>query len=294
MQGKVIVIVTDRDEAAHDKISVLDDAQQAERLIEALLERGLEPECIRVFAQMDLAIAQRLLVSLANKCVCHPEESASERTKARASAGDKDIQDALVALTSGQPGRHPREASPTESLGGGPPAGSVARPAGAGRGFSPLRMAGRSLRLLARADRTVWLSVWVVPVLLIVLYLLSSISGADTNETRPEVRSPSYDALVTERAGVTVEEFGIASPTTGIAPSAGPLPSPTPSPAPELSLVPPPAPEPPPCAREGDGDCNCSDFATQAEAQAFYERYLPGDPHQLDIDHDGIACEKLL
>jgi len=38
-------------------------------------------------------------------------------------------------------------------------------------------------------------------------------------------------------------------------------------------------------------DRDCSDFATQAEAQAFFIAAGPGDPHRLDRDGDGIACE---
>jgi micrococcal nuclease len=40
------------------------------------------------------------------------------------------------------------------------------------------------------------------------------------------------------------------------------------------------------------GDCDCSDFATQAEAQAVLDG-IPGDPHFLDGDSDGVACEAL-
>lgn len=39
-------------------------------------------------------------------------------------------------------------------------------------------------------------------------------------------------------------------------------------------------------------DCDCSDFATQAEAQAVLDS-SPGDPHFLDGDNDGVACEAL-
>ena len=43
------------------------------------------------------------------------------------------------------------------------------------------------------------------------------------------------------------------------------------------------------------GDKDCSDFATQKEAQRFFE--ANGGPakdfHNLDRDGDGIACEKL-
>lgn len=41
-------------------------------------------------------------------------------------------------------------------------------------------------------------------------------------------------------------------------------------------------------------DRDCSDFSTQAQAQRFFERHNPArDPHRLDADHDGIACESL-
>jgi hypothetical protein len=37
-------------------------------------------------------------------------------------------------------------------------------------------------------------------------------------------------------------------------------------------------------------DLTCSDFASQAEAQLEYDAD-PSDPHGLDVDRDGIACE---
>jgi micrococcal nuclease len=41
------------------------------------------------------------------------------------------------------------------------------------------------------------------------------------------------------------------------------------------------------------GDKNCSDFKTQKEAQTFFDTNGPGDPHKLDSNNDGIACESL-
>lgn len=38
-------------------------------------------------------------------------------------------------------------------------------------------------------------------------------------------------------------------------------------------------------------DKDCADFATQAEAQAFFLAAGPGDPHRLDSEGDGLACE---
>ena len=40
-------------------------------------------------------------------------------------------------------------------------------------------------------------------------------------------------------------------------------------------------------------DSDCSDFVWQEDAQAFFEAAGPGDPHRLDADGDGIACEAL-
>jgi hypothetical protein len=43
------------------------------------------------------------------------------------------------------------------------------------------------------------------------------------------------------------------------------------------------------------GDKDCSDFSTWRAAQKFYKRHggPRRDPHRLDADRDGIACESL-
>ena len=38
-------------------------------------------------------------------------------------------------------------------------------------------------------------------------------------------------------------------------------------------------------------DMDCSDFPTQADAQVFFLAAGPGDPHRLDAEGDGLACE---
>jgi hypothetical protein len=41
-------------------------------------------------------------------------------------------------------------------------------------------------------------------------------------------------------------------------------------------------------------DRDCADFSSHAKAQRFYEKHNPRqDPHGLDGDNDGIACESL-
>jgi len=41
------------------------------------------------------------------------------------------------------------------------------------------------------------------------------------------------------------------------------------------------------------GDRDCSDFSTHADAQTFFNSEGAGDPHGLDRDGDGTACETL-
>jgi endonuclease YncB( thermonuclease family) len=46
-------------------------------------------------------------------------------------------------------------------------------------------------------------------------------------------------------------------------------------------------------SEEPANERNCSGFDTQPEAQAFFERHRPGDPHNLDGNDNGEACESL-
>ena len=49
---------------------------------------------------------------------------------------------------------------------------------------------------------------------------------------------------------------------------------------------------PPPLPACVHTDCNCKDFKTQKEAQRVLDAF-PSDPHRLDRDKDGIACENI-
>ena len=68
-----------------------------------------------------------------------------------------------------------------------------------------------------------------------------------------------------------------------------------PEPEPEPLAVAEPTPEPvqavnlPSCV---NSDCNCSDFSSWRQAQDVLESFS-GDPHGLDRDNDGVACESL-
>jgi hypothetical protein len=42
-------------------------------------------------------------------------------------------------------------------------------------------------------------------------------------------------------------------------------------------------------------DKHCSDFSAWRQAESLYKKHArpKRDPHRLDADHDGIACESL-
>jgi hypothetical protein len=66
MSETYIVMVADREDSKHGEISVTEDAEAAERLVETLLEAGFEPSRIRVFSgrASEFAISHRPVVAL--------------------------------------------------------------------------------------------------------------------------------------------------------------------------------------------------------------------------------------
>ena len=83
------------------------------------------------------------------------------------------------------------------------------------------------------------------------------------------------------------------SPTWTPPPTWTPEPTWTPSPSPSPTWTP----WPTIASRTQTGPClcggdlyNCPDFGSQADAQACFA-YCAGDPHGLDADDDGVACE---
>lgn len=97
--------------------------------------------------------------------------------------------------------------------------------------------------------------------------------GNVTYQYQGTLTGTTFSGTITLAFGDGDQDTGQFSVTRGAA-------APTP---PETS------PEPP------SGDVDCSDFDTQAEAQAFFiaEGGPEEDPHGLDHDGDGIACESL-
>ena len=83
----------------------------------------------------------------------------------------------------------------------------------------------------------------------------------------------------------------VAATPTSVPPTPTPI-LPTPTISPEETPTPSPHPTPPELE---EPDRNCSDFDTWQDAQAFYKAAggPDSDPHNLDNNGDGIACESL-
>ncbi len=66
MTTKFIVLVADRDDPKHGEIVVVDTTAEAERLVETLLEAGIDGERVRVFTgtEMEAQVSQRPKVEL--------------------------------------------------------------------------------------------------------------------------------------------------------------------------------------------------------------------------------------
>ena len=107
-----------------------------------------------------------------------------------------------------------------------------------------------------------------------------------TPTATPTPGTPTATPTATPTPG-TPTATPTATPTPGT-PTATPTATPTPG-------TPTATPTATPTPGTASPDRNCSDFDTWAEAQAFYEAEggPESDPHRLDHDGDGIACESL-
>lgn len=90
MANQIIILVTDRGDPKHGEITVLDDAEKAERLVETLLEAGFEQERIRILTgdEVLMKVTYRPVVEISGDAVRDPEDGAGsasgdERPEAR-------------------------------------------------------------------------------------------------------------------------------------------------------------------------------------------------------------------
>jgi hypothetical protein len=117
-----------------------------------------------------------------------------------------------------------------------------------------------------RLDRVVWVGLWAVSLLILGLSIITSLSRGAAREFVVEVPPTSFEG-----------EFRGPNSTAGA----------------EVSPVVDDVFRVPECAAGGLSDCQCQDFATQGEAQAFFETYPPRPGHVIDPDGDGVVCEWL-
>ncbi|MCH8198461.1 MAG: hypothetical protein IIA54_00105 [Chloroflexi bacterium] len=70
MSTKVIVMVSDRDNAKRGEITVADNPRTAAYLVETLLEAGLQQEQIKLYSgdEAEVRISSRLIVALVDDC----------------------------------------------------------------------------------------------------------------------------------------------------------------------------------------------------------------------------------
>ena len=118
----------------------------------------------------------------------------------------------------------------------------------------------------------------------------------ETSETSTAIDTPTPTATATASP----------SPTPTATPSLTPSPTATQTPTPTATPSPTPTVEPTPTERKterpdddsdvpplpADGDYDCKHFDTQEQAQKVLERDS-SDPHRLDGDDDGTACENI-
>ncbi len=88
MLNKVIVMVSDLDDASHGEINVLDGPEQAAHFVETLLESGFEQERVRVFGgdELQMQVHQRPVVSLISDARGRKEEAPRDEEEEEATA----------------------------------------------------------------------------------------------------------------------------------------------------------------------------------------------------------------
>jgi hypothetical protein len=69
MSDRIIVLVSDLDDASHGEVNVLESHDQAAHFVETLLESGFEQERVRIFGgdELQMQVHHRPVVSLLNQ-----------------------------------------------------------------------------------------------------------------------------------------------------------------------------------------------------------------------------------
>ena len=253
------IMVAVRDEGAlrSGQASLIESTAKAERIVAALIEAGVEPEAVAALRarELPLRVSHRWTVELAHKPGTGP--------KAGALSTPEPAEPAAEALSTPKPAEPAAETVSTPR----PPAEPNSR-------F--VRKTARFLEEITpdspfqfRIDRVLWLGLWAASLVILAISLMASYSRGDSKEF---VVAPSSSSS------------GRAFQAPGAALESNSQPEITPTAAPQTSM--------PSCAT-GSQECQCNDFATQPEAQAYYQQHPPAAGHDVDPDRDGVVCEWL-
>ncbi|MCH8346334.1 MAG: hypothetical protein IIC87_05330 [Chloroflexi bacterium] len=92
MSTKVIVMVSDRDNAKRGEITVADNPRTAAYLVETLLEAGLQQEQIKLYSgdEAEVRISSRLIVALVDDCSTPTAPESVEPYEAATESADEE------------------------------------------------------------------------------------------------------------------------------------------------------------------------------------------------------------
>ena len=92
MSTKVIVMVSDRDNAKSGEITVTDNPRSAAHLVETLLEAGFKQEQIKLYSgdETEMRISSRLMVALVDDCSTPTAREPVEPYEAAAKSADEE------------------------------------------------------------------------------------------------------------------------------------------------------------------------------------------------------------
>ena len=222
-EERIMVAVRDEGSARNGQASIIESRAKAERIVEGLIEAGVEPEAVAALRaiELPLEVSYRWTVELTHKPENEPPQGALSAHKPAAQP---------IRWLARKTARFLEEVTPE----------------------SPFQL---------RMDRVLWLGLWAASLVILALSLMASFSRGDS---RQFVVGPS--ASSSERASHAPGAALDSNSVPGVLP---------------------------PCATNGSRDCQCNDFATQPEAQAYFQQHPPASGHDVDPDRNGVVCEWL-
>ena len=92
MSTKVIVMVSDRDNAKRGEITVTDNPRMAAHLVETLLETGFQQEQIKLYSgdETEMRVSSRPVVALVDNCLTPTARESVEPYEAATESADEE------------------------------------------------------------------------------------------------------------------------------------------------------------------------------------------------------------